>query len=500
MEDSLHQPQRQSSIGILILFVDTVQKWGRGLWPIAVIWLFKFDELNKVYLLLGSILLVLVIGIVAYLKYLNFTFYLDKENEEFIISEGILNKTKTIIQLDKIQQVDVNQSLIQRLIGVYELNVDTAGSAKKEGKIKAISHSLALALKERLLDNDKKAAVLSEEQLLLKTETAEKDSVIKISFLSLLKVGITSNYVKTLGLILAFFMTVYENSKNFMAESEFKEEQFDAYVAQRSVISSIVLFSIVMFALVLIINLFRVVFKYFDYKVAKKNSSLLLSFGLLSTKNTIVKPEKVQVTTITSNYFQKKMNILEIKIRQATSSDKENGKTVIEIPGCNENEKEAIFDLLFGKIPQKGVVLKPNSRKLVFSIFLSMVLPVVAFFAFAKYIQPSFFDYGYGVLLYLLFVGVIVYFGFQNNRLYINDDFIIKQVGAWDIDNMIIEPSKIQAITTSQLFWHKKADIGSIIIHTAGGNLAFQLGDFSTMKNYVNLWLYKIETSNNNWM
>lgn len=500
MEDSLHQPQRQSSIGILILFVDTVQKWGRGLWPIAVIWLFKFDELNKVYLLLGSILLVLVIGIVAYLKYLNFTFYLDKENEEFIISEGILNKTKTIIQLDKIQQVDVNQSLIQRLIGVYELNVDTAGSAKKEGKIKAISHSLALALKERLLDNDKKAAVLSEEQLLLKTETAEKDSVIKISFLSLLKVGITSNYVKTLGLILAFFMTVYENSKNFMAESEFKEEQFDAYVAQRSVISSIVLFSIVMFALVLIINLFRVVFKYFDYKVAKKNSSLLLSFGLLSTKNTIVKPEKVQVTTITSNYFQKKMNILEIKIRQATSSDKENGKTVIEIPGCNENEKEAIFDLLFGKIPQKGVVLKPNYRKLVFSIFLSMVLPVVAFFAFAKYIQPSFFDYGYGVLLYLLFVGVIVYFGFQNNRLYINDDFIIKQVGAWDIDNMIIEPSKIQAITTSQLFWHKKADIGSIIIHTAGGNLAFQLGDFSTMKNYVNLWLYKIETSNNNWM
>jgi putative membrane protein len=350
------------------------------------------------------------------------------------------------------------------------------------------------------LDNDKKAAVLSEEQLLLKTETSEKNSVIKISFLSLLKVGITSNYVKTLGLILAFFMTVYENSKNFIAESEFKEEQFDAYVAQRSIISSIVLFSIVMFALVLIINLFRVVFKYFDYKVAKKNSSLLLSFGLLSTKNTIVKPEKVQVTTITSNYFQKKMNILEIKIRQATSSDKENGKTVIEIPGCNENEKEAIFDLLFGKTPQKGVVLKPNYRKLVFSIFLSMVLPVFAFFAFAKYIQPSFFDYGYGVLLYLLFVGVIVYFGFQNNRLYINDDFIIKQVGAWDIDNMIIEPSKIQAITTSQLFWHKKADIGSIIIHTAGGNLTFQLGDFSTMKNYVNLWLYKIETSNNNWM
>jgi putative membrane protein len=59
---------------------------------------------------------------------------LDNENEEFIINEGIFNKTKTIIQLNRIQQVNINQSLIQRLVGVYELDVDTAGSAKKKGK------------------------------------------------------------------------------------------------------------------------------------------------------------------------------------------------------------------------------------------------------------------------------------------------------------------------------------------------------------------------------
>jgi membrane protein YdbS with pleckstrin-like domain len=42
---------------------------------------------------------------------------LDNENEEFIINEGIFNKTKTIIQLNRIQQVNINQSLIQRLVG-----------------------------------------------------------------------------------------------------------------------------------------------------------------------------------------------------------------------------------------------------------------------------------------------------------------------------------------------------------------------------------------------
>ena len=93
----------------------------------------------------------LAVGVeVSSLKYMNFTFFLDAENEEFIITDGVFNKTKTAIQLRKIQQVNIKQSLIQRIIGVYALDVDTAGSDKKEGNIKAISHQLAIALKSKL--------------------------------------------------------------------------------------------------------------------------------------------------------------------------------------------------------------------------------------------------------------------------------------------------------------------------------------------------------------
>ena len=95
---------------------------------------------------------------------------------------------------------------------------------------------------------------------------------------------------------------------------------------------------------------------------------------------------------------------------------------------------------------------------------------------------------------------IIHYFGFRNYRLYINENHIIKQSGAWDIDNEIIEIGKIQAITTSQLLWHKNLNIGSLTLHTAGGNLSFQLGNYDKIKEYVNLWLYEIETSNSNWM
>lgn len=500
METNFTQPQRQSLIGVLVMFFDTIRHWARALWPILVVWIFKFNEINKTVFFLGAAGLFLVIAIFAYLRYLNFTFFLDYENEEFIINDGVLNKSRTTVQLDKIQQVNINQSLIQRIVGVYSLDVDTAGSTKKEGEIKAISHQLALELKACLLNNERKRnTTLSapENQAIPETEA---HPFIQISFLSLLKVGITSNYIRSLGIILAFFATVYENVNNLAEHSKFDKSRIDTYIDKSLAIQSIAFVVILLFSAVLIINLFRVIIRYFDYKIARQKGSLLLSFGLLNTKSTIIKPEKVQITTVSRNYFQKKMNILELKIKQATGDERQERKSAIEIPGCNEYEKDEILKLLFRKIPEKGVMLKPNFRKLVFSIFLTIVLPLTGFFIVGTYASPQLLEFAYLTPLYAVFFGLVHFFGFRNYRLFISDDFIIKQSGAWDIAHDIIEPMKIQAITTSQLFWHKSADIGYLTLHTAGGNVAFQLGDFTVIKEYVNLWLYKIETSDSNWM
>ena len=37
MEEQFNQPQRQSPIGVLVMFIDTLQLWARGLWPVILI-------------------------------------------------------------------------------------------------------------------------------------------------------------------------------------------------------------------------------------------------------------------------------------------------------------------------------------------------------------------------------------------------------------------------------------------------------------------------------
>lgn len=499
MEANFNQPQRQSSVGILVMFADSLQKFGRAFFPLILIFVFKSEKVNSLYVILMIVGVLGFVAVVAYLKYINFTFYIDDENDEFIIQEGIVNKTKTTIQLNKIQQVNINQSLIQRLIGVYALEVDTAGSDNKEGNIKAISHSLALKLKSKLLENTNKTEPQIDVATTAEATQEAQIPFLKINLLSLLKVGITSNYVKSIGLILTFFFTIMENLENIGRDDVIDEDQIENFLTSNSIWYSALLGILIMFSIIFVINIVRTVVKYSNYTIARQKGSLLLSFGLINTQSTIVKPEKVQIVKITRNFFQKKLNVLEIRIKQAVSDEKQHNKSQIEVPGCDENEKNEIIKLIFRQLPQKGEMLKPNFRKLVFSIFMIIVLPLSGFFIIASQ-NPQVWDYSSFAVAYAGFFLIILIFGFRNYRLFVSDDHIIKQSGSWDIDNEIIEIDKIQAVSTSQLFWHKSLNIGSLTVYTAGGNVSFQLGNYDKVRKLVNLWLYKIETSNSNWM
>jgi putative membrane protein len=173
---------------------------------------------------------------------------------------------------------------------------------------------------------------------------------------------------------------------------------------------------------------------------------------------------------------------------------------VIEVPGSNSYERDEILKLILGKIPEKGTPIRPNFRYLISRIFSATVFLGIIFTVlnFSEVENITF--YIPLIFVYLGLVSSVIYFGFKNNRLYSNENFVILKHGAWDVEHEIIEPYKIQAITTRQYFWHKGADVGHLTLHTAAGDVHFKFGDFTKIKQLVNYWLYQVETSKQNWM
>lgn len=344
------QPQRQSLTGILVLFANSLQKTVRALWPILLIWLVKFDSLNKLVFFGIVAGVTIFIVIISYLQYHFFTFHIDNENQEFVIQKGIINKTRITIQLHKIQQVNINQSLIQRLVGVHKFEIDTAGSDKKEASISAISHTLATILKERLINHSQQESFEIGETVLVDVVST---SFIKIGLISLVKIGFTSNYIKSLALIFVFFTTILDNLQQLNSHV-IDEDKVTDYLDTLPIITFFLVVVGFFVGLILVVNLIRTILKYFDFTIQKNKHSILLSYGLLATKNKLLNPNKVQKIKITQNFFQKKLDVLTIGVNQA-SSDPEiaNAKDPIEVPGCSMSERDVILKLLFSQLPQK---------------------------------------------------------------------------------------------------------------------------------------------------
>ena len=504
MNSNFSQPQRQSLIGVVVMFADTFQGTARALWPFLIVWIWKIDQYNKMYIALVVLSVILLIAIVAYLKYLNFTFFLDEKNEEFVVRKGILNKSRIAIPLDKIQQVNINQSFIQRLIGVHALEVDTAGSNGKEVSIRAIKESLAVSLKERLLEGAQEAIADDSEFADESSQAKQADRpFIQISLLSLVKTGITSNYIRSFAVLLAFMITIFQNLEEFINATGYDDNPLDNYINADVLLQFISFIVGAIIFLTLVVNLVRTIVRYYNFRITKQQNGLLLSYGLLNTKNTIIRPEKVQVVTVGRNYFQKKFNLNDLKIRQASgmeANDRDQSKSAIEIPGCNETEKNVLLQFLLEKIPERGVMLKPNFRKIIFETFKFLIIPIGIFFLFAFKFTPYIQEYMVFVPIYGVFAAILIYFAFRNSRLFVTDDFIIKQSGAWDIDNDYIAPHKIQTISLKQFFWQKGSDVGIVTLHTAGGTISFGLANFTKLNQLVNYWLWQVETTDKHWM
>jgi putative membrane protein len=490
------QPQRQSLPGIAVMFANTLQKSIRAFWPILLIWLVKFDKLNTPIVFLSILAVIVVIAVISYLQFLFFTFHIDDENDEFVIQKGVFNKSRITIQLHKIQQVNINQSLIQRLVGVYKLEIDTAGSDKKEASIEAISHHLATILKERLIHHSQLEIDKPNENVQEEIPT----SFIKISILSLIKIGFTANYVKSFALLFVFFHTIMENVKQFSDNKIINEDEVSNYFDKWSFYSSIAIGTGIIIGLVLLVNLVRTILKYFDFTIQKSKKAIVLSYGLFSTKNTLLNPNKVQKVKISQNYFQKKLNVTTIGVQQA-SSDFQKEKDKIEVPGCTETERDTILNLLFDKLPIKGTLYLPNWRKLALNIFLLLLIPVSIILIFNFIVQfVTWNEWIIYVSILAIFVSVLIWFSYKNYKLFVSFDFIVKQNGAWDIDTNIVQPYKIQAIQTHQFFWQKGTNIGSVTLSTAGGTISFSTGNYTEIKQLVNYWLYQVESSDKNWM
>lgn len=500
------QPNKLARKALWLVLGNAFWVMFRSLWPIlAVLALRGFDNKSPwLYIVFAGIFVLLISRL-----FINYFYYSYQViDDELVINKGWLSKSKTVVKLDKIHEVNLNQKLTHKLIGLYMVKVDTAGSSKTEIAINGVDYRKALALKDALTNTE--LAVTEEidkteqqdEPFISQPENTATEEKIKIGLPSLIKIGLTRNYLQTLGLLLAVSFQIIEQVKDILFSDEdeytffnnlFSSVSYEQYIG---LVGLLLVFGLIVF--IILFNLIRTLFTYFNYQINIKNKHLTVSYGLTDSHITAVPSQKVQLFKVQQNYFQKLMNLFEVKIQQVESTENNKQKKGLVVPGANRLELDKIFHVIYQtdlEIPTE--FLKPHKRILLLKFFW---LCIPALIALGVFYYSETMHYAWVILPFLVFFYFLIYCGYRNEKLYIKDDFIVLKKGIWDVTTTYLQINKVQQISLSQSYFQEGRKLGSLNLYTAGGAVTLYYYDFGKLQKLSNEWLYKIEKNNYQWM
>ena len=481
--------RKQSKVGALVFLFDSIRKN-------AVNFLFiliptGFDLLVFVIV---SLFFVLILAIYAYINYYYFEYSFDFDRSEFLIKKGWLKKTKLSVPFEKIQQVNINQNIIHKIFSLYEIQMDTAGSKDTEVDIKAVSSKIADDFKE-ISETIKKSISKN-----IDNEMEQEES-LEIDLLTLVKTGLTSQYFETLGAMIALFFVGVGFLNDL--EIDYAPAIVDFYDKTDFNFFAISIAIFIVIYIILMVNLCLTLIKYYGYKALKKLQNLEVKYGLIQTKSILLSPIKVQEFRWTQNWIQKKINLRNVRISQASSMNvaAPNRRNIIDVPGCSNQQMDKLFDFIYDDKINDEIVVRPSIRKFIINFSFFTLLPTIIFIVLLNNI--TFLDNAYFlnfIIIYFIFSSFSAWRFYRNSILFYSKNFIRIQSGFWDIKTKTIENYKIQSVMLYQAFWHKRFNLGSIILLTAGGMSYISTCNYEVLKKITNNVIYKVETSKKRWM
>ena len=491
---------RQSPKGILVIYIALIYKTIKLSW-ILLFFIFKdFTKIssklgaNYIYLGLGVILLFLLVR--AYLVYKNFQFKI--ENEHFILKKGILKKTNTSIPFHRIQNINFKQNIVQQIIGVFEVSVETAGSSDTEIAIKALSLEKANALKEIVTKS-------KEQNNEIQVDETKPKPLIKIGLLELFKVSLTENHLQNLFLFFAILLGFFQQIQQ-ITDGLGQTESLDGFIKENAnaISGSIFLVIVVLFILVItafLTSFVRVFLVHFNLTAFLNKDDFEINQGLFTKKSIVLKKQKIQNITISTNPLKRLIGISFITFKQAVSGKLNHKKKdkLIRIVGCKKKQIETIKTSLFDfNVVEKNEINHPDNyykRRLFIFTFLFLIALYSVLYGFFNHIEILY----SAILVFPLFVFLIL--KKVKKRFYkISDAMLLVGRGLLETHLTYLEIFKVQNIEMKQTIFQKRSNVADLILQTASGKIKIPCINYNEAIKIYNHTLFKVETSTKSWM
>jgi len=502
------KPRLQSFNGIfLIFFTDLAKRIRQNIYILALPFLKNnvFKDYG-VYIYLGLALLVILQFVFSYLSYKKFRFSIQEN--AFHLDHGVIKLSHVEIPFERIQNINLQQNILQQVFNVVGFEIETAGEGTAEIKIKALDKEFASALKSKLIEekekliSDENESTADNDSNYTSTSVSESQSdslLFQLDFKTLIKVGVSSNLFRGVGLLLAFFAYLYNFIMDFISQiyDVNLEEDFKNRIPETVTFISFLILAIIIIGF--LITVMTTVFKYFDLKIFKNQQNYEVEYGLFKRINKVIKKAKTQIFEIRANPVKNIFKIKSVYVSQA-SSHQLTEKQKIGLVGLSNENINLLFSSLFQmdyKALNYDIVQSQNRlffRYFYRSLFFILLLSTAAYFLYLNWISISALSLIFLILIYISILKV------KKSNIGLNQDLISIRKGSIDTKFKIVEIYKLQSVKLSRNIFQRYNGHADLVVETASGSITVEYLKLEQARELLNYLIFKIESINKDWI
>jgi putative membrane protein len=415
----------------------------------------------------AGLLVFSIVSVIIYWRRFEFRVGAD----DIRIDSGVFSRTHRSIPFDRIQDVDITQGPIARILGLAKVTFETGGgsaqSGKEDGVIQAIALQRAQQLRE-LVRNRRSAAAPSAAPV---EAVAEEDAVYSMSLSRLLLAGVFNFSLALLAGLFGLSQTVGDFlnfdpfSRSFWNSVLSASGPLRDYVLAHRLVTGIA-GAIVLVLVGLLTGVIRTITREYGFRLDRTGVGLRRRRGLFTRTDVTLPMKRAQAAILVSGPVRERMGYGELKLQSLARDEERRGNHVLA-PLATPAEASRILTALDWREMPEPVEWQRVSKTFVWSFLLGLA-PVLVVGAVAQTMFVPLLGFAWLTVPFALWFARRL--EWRRIGYALDADRLLIRTGWWRRRTTVLPLSKIQSIDLRESFITRWFGTASLQFGVAGGS------------------------------
>ncbi|MEX1161434.1 MAG: PH domain-containing protein [Balneolaceae bacterium] len=420
------------------------------------------------YFLIGGLSTAFIAGIFSW-----WVFKYRLQDDELQINKGVFVKSKLYLSKERIQVIDITEGILQRMFGLVQVEIKTAGSGTESATISAITRKEAEELRRELRKKsspeDEQPAAETEGEAVVHPDEVEVSW--KLSKRDLIFAAFTSG---NFGLIASILGAISGQLDQFVTDEtiDYIYEIAPGYSNVTVVISLIAAIIIISWAL----SFLGVIFRYSDFRLHKTSKELIITSGLLERKHVTIPFNRIQAVRFVEGVFRQPFGYGMLYVESAGFEQNQQEKSIVLVPFLASSKVSGFLEKFLYEFNEPEYHIRPQKN----ALFRYLKKPTYLLFIGAA-ITWFFWDYWWILTLLVPLFSGLGWLRYKDAALALGDDILRMRFRVLARTTALVKKKRVQNMELKTNPFQRRKSLQSLktVAASGSGGIEFEISDLN---------------------